>query len=120
MEMPPLLWGTNRTRPSHAGGVYRGRVHIVRPGPLQVGWCGLPVDAVWPQRPPTPQRAVFPICPECSVAYLAETYPVEPGSSAQTQTMPAVNGAGGSNDEENKVAHADDQTHRGDLRAGVG
>lgn len=71
MDAPRLLWGTTRT--NHRG--YHGRVHIVRPGPHQVAWCGVPVDAVWPQRPQPRHRDLPAICPECTISYLTTTYP---------------------------------------------
>ena len=93
MEAPSLLWGTTRTRPAHlGGGTYHGRVHIVRSGSRRIGWCGLPVDAVWPERPPSRPEDAIPICPECAIGYLTGTYPQDQAPWAQTYRMPAVGG----------------------------
>ena len=107
----PLLWGTTRTRPAHLGGAaYQGRVHIVRPGQRRVGWCGLPMDAVWPERPPPRPRDPIVICPECAIDYLAETYPQDPAPWAQTQTIPAVRGGARQKDTTRDV---EDHEHQG-------
>jgi hypothetical protein len=67
-----LVWGT--TRDNRRG--YRGRVHIVRTGQPRLAWCGLGVDAVWPERPPPPHPGLPVICPECAIACLASAHPV--------------------------------------------
>jgi hypothetical protein len=77
MEAPPLLWGT--TKPNRRA--YLGRVHIVRQHDRRTGWCGLPVDAVWPQRPPA-RHEMAAICPECAITYLTTVYPIGQRSTA--------------------------------------
>lgn len=86
MAAPALLWGTCRVN----GRGYVGRVHIVRPGHQHTGWCGLPVDAVWPRRLPPRHDAWPAICPECSINYLANTYAADPAPCAETDTLPAL------------------------------
>jgi hypothetical protein len=65
-----VYWGTNQ----EGGPLYTGRVHVVWPAGPRQGMCGLPVEAVWPQRPPTPTR----LCPECCVAAMARLFPAFP------------------------------------------
>jgi hypothetical protein len=67
-----LIWGT--TRANLRG--YRGRVHIVRSGQHGLAWCGLGVDRVWPERPPPAHSELPVICPECAIACLAATHPI--------------------------------------------
>lgn len=90
--VPELLWGTTRTRPDCLDGSrrYHGRVHIVRPGPRRTGWCGLPVDAVWPRRPPARSPIGPEICPECTINYLTNAYPPDPEPAMPTEVLPAV------------------------------
>jgi hypothetical protein len=91
-DMPELLWGTTKARPATLNGSrsYRGRVHIVHPKLRRTGWCGLPVDAVWSRRPPAPARNLPEICPECTINYLVNAYPVDSATSGDTEVLPAV------------------------------
>lgn len=73
MSAPPLAWGT--THHPHAPWIPPGRVHIVHPH-RTFAWCGVLVKEVRSARPaPRPGRPV--ICPECSINYLAATYPAD-------------------------------------------
>jgi hypothetical protein len=74
MTAPPLTWGTvHNPRGCWLDG---GRVHIVHPEQTLTAWCGVLVEVVSTARPmPHPDRPT--ICPECSINYLAATYPAE-------------------------------------------
>jgi hypothetical protein len=72
MTVPPLVWGTARN--PRAVWLPFGKVHIVRPDRTPEAWCGLPVEHTWPARP-TPRPGHPVICPECSINYLAASYP---------------------------------------------
>lgn len=67
---PLLLWGTN-SRDGIADR-YGGRVHVVWPEKEHFGLCGLPVEVIWEQRPPTPDA----LCPLCCVRAMAVFFPV--------------------------------------------
>jgi hypothetical protein len=90
METTQPRWGTTRSC-HHGTTVYYGRVHIVRPGTTpHIGWCGLPVDAVWDRRPPPRCAGTPEICPECTISYLAAAYPADPTMVALSRNHPEV------------------------------
>lgn len=73
-----LYWGTN-----HQGGTadhYAGRTHVVWPENEYFGLCGLPIETIWEQRPPTPDN----LCPSCCVRAMAVLFP------AFSESLPSV------------------------------
>ncbi|GLZ41117.1 hypothetical protein [Actinokineospora sp. NBRC 105648] len=52
---------------------YTGRLHVLVPRTPN-GVCGLPVQQIYPHRPPAP-----PLCPECALELVARLFPASQG-----------------------------------------
>lgn len=86
MRAVRVWWATNSLYPS--------RVHMTN-GRGRVSLCGFPISAVMHDRPRRLQ-----ICPDCAMAYVEVSFPVEGGATSRTamewfRALPSAEGPGG-------------------------